>query len=126
MVSGPNWGQNGRFARSRGFEACFEARPAFSPISLKLAVSAQSAADIEEFLPALFANRFGIEIAQFVQRLRDGLAGECDHALGIAMRPARRLLENPVDHPETQHILRRDLHAGGSFLRFGAVTPQNR
>src|SRR5437667_4695701 len=40
-------------------------------------------ADIEEFLPTLFANHVGVEIAQIVQGLRDGVAGGRDHDGGV-------------------------------------------
>src|ERR1700687_197901 len=60
--------------------------------------SHQLPADIEEFLPALLADRVGTKIAQLVERLRDGLAGGCDHRLGVAMRAAGRLPQNGIDH----------------------------
>ena len=42
------------------------------------------------------------------------------------MGAAGGLLQDQVDHAEAQHVLRRDLHAGGGFLRLGAVAPQDR
>src|SRR6476660_6110543 len=88
--------------------------------------SAQFSADIEEFLPSLLANRFRIKIAELVESLRDRLAGGSDHGGRIAVSAAGGFLEDAVDHAESQHVLRRDLHAVGRLLGLGAVPPQDR
>ena len=56
----------------------------------------------------------------------DGVARGRDHGGGIAMGAAGGFLQDLVDHAESQHVLRRDLHAGGDFLGLGAVAPQDR
>src|SRR6516164_205788 len=83
-------------------------------------------ADLEKFLPPVLANRVGVEVAQVTQGLSDSFARHGDHGGGIAMRASDRLLEDTVDHAETQHVLGGDLHAGRSFLRLGSVAPQDR
>src|SRR6516225_11886023 len=83
-------------------------------------------ADLEKFLPPVFANRVGIEVAQVTQSLGDGFARHGDHGSRIAVRTSDRLIEDAVDHAETQHILSGDLHAGRSLLRLGSVAPEAR
>src|ERR1700693_1458459 len=100
-MSGPNYGQKGRI-----FEKPGQKRPTGTSGSFSArADSAQLSADIEEFLPSLLADRVGIEIAQIGNRLSDSLAGGRDHGAGIAMCAARGLLQNRIDHAETQHVL---------------------
>src|SRR3954463_7114079 len=88
--------------------------------------SAELAADVEELLPPLLANTVGIEIAEVVEGFGDGIARGRNHGGGIAVGAAGGLLEDLIDHAEPQHVLGRDLHAVGDFLRLGAVAPQDR
>ena len=71
-----------------GFRKIWDKKSESDPSDLfsKIKGSAQLSADIEEFLPPLLANRGGIEVAQVVQGLGDGVARGRDHGAGIAMR----------------------------------------
>src|SRR5262245_36297588 len=89
-------------------------------------MSAQFPPDIEEFLPSLLAYRIGIEAAELAEGLLDRLSSRRDHGGSVAVSAADGLLQDGVDHPESQHVLGGDLHAVGGFLGFGAVAPEDR
>src|ERR1700733_12707649 len=88
--------------------------------------SERLSADIEEFLPPLLADGVSVHLFELTERLGDGLARVGDHGGGVAMRAPDRLLEDLIDHAESQHVLGGDLHVVGGLLRLGAVAPQDR
>src|SRR5437588_6266742 len=88
--------------------------------------SAELPPHLQELLAPKVTDRVAVEIAQLAERYVDGLAGDLDHRLGIAVRAAGGFLDDAVDHTEAQHVLRRDLHGVRRLLRLRVIAPQDR
>src|ERR1700749_681953 len=108
----PKYGQIGAFAH----KAASKAARRMPRTCAEKPGSAELAADVEKFLPALLADRSPIHALHLVERLGDGIAGGRDHRGGVAVGAADRLLEDGVDDAEAEHVLGGDLHAVGGFL----------
>src|SRR3954471_10923656 len=91
-----------------------------------MAGSAELAADVEEFLPALLADGGGVHSLQLIESRGDGVTCGGDHGGGVAVGASDRLLEDGIDHTEAEHVLGCDLHAVGGFLGLGTVAPEDR
>src|ERR1035438_4106064 len=58
--------------------------------------------------------------------LDDGGAEEPSGLLVILMGAPRRLLDDPIDHPEPQEIGRGHLHSGRCLVGLRAILPEDR
>src|ERR1700755_3610154 len=72
--------------------------------------SAELAADVEEFLPALVTDGGGIHPPHLLESPGDGVAGGRDHGGGVAMGAADRLFEGGIDHPRAPPVLGGESH----------------
>src|SRR6478672_10332826 len=88
--------------------------------------AAVESADREELGPALSAKLVAAKLGAAVQLLNQCTLQSANRGLGIAMRTAQRLVDDPVDNAECLLVLRRDLHRFGSFWGLIGGAPQDR
>src|SRR5215831_6604997 len=82
--------------------------------------------DRQKFVLTMRADSVPIHVEQRSQCCRHGLSHGLDGRFWVAVSAAPGLADDFVDHSESHQILSGNLHAGGRFLGFRGIAPQNR